>query len=96
MTDNYYFYDTNIIYYAYDASGSKKRNIAKSMIEDIFTDKNKEIISNQILVELYNSLTRKLKVNENDAKVIFRGFKSPLTLQFKTRSSRFHAVYFII
>jgi predicted nucleic acid-binding protein len=57
------FFDTNILCYAYDLNEPQKRKICKELVEDVFSGKTKGIISNQILVELYNALTRKSGVD---------------------------------
>ena len=64
------FYDTNILFYAYDLNEPVKRKICKKIVEDVFLGKKKGIISNQVLVELYNAMTRKLDVSEHSAMVI--------------------------
>ncbi len=68
------FYDTNVLYYAYDLSEPEKRNTCKLLISKVFMGEAKGVISNQILVELYNALTRKLDVKSNTAKVIVESF----------------------
>ena len=68
------FYDTNILFYAYDLNEPVKRKICKKIVEDVFLGKRKGIISNQVLVELYNAMTRKLDVSEHSAMVIVESF----------------------
>ena len=68
------FYDTNVLYYAYDLSEPEKRKTCKSLISKVFMGETKGVISNQILVELYNALTRKLGVKSDTAKVIVDSF----------------------
>lgn len=68
------FYDTNVLYYAYDLSEPKKRRTCQTLISRIFMGETKGVISNQILVELYNALTRKLGVKSDTAKVIVDSF----------------------
>ena len=68
------FYDTNILCYAYDRSEPEKREICRSLVNGIFMGKQRGVISNQILVELYNALTRKLGVEVESARVIVESF----------------------
>ncbi|MGP6238839.1 PIN domain-containing protein [Cuniculiplasma sp. SKW4] len=68
------FYDTNILIYAYDLNEPVKRKICKKIVEDVFLGRKKGIISIQVLVELYNAMTRKLDVNEHSAMVIVESF----------------------
>jgi Predicted nucleic-acid-binding protein, contains PIN domain len=68
------FYDTNILYYAYDLSEPEKRKTCKVLISKVFMGDTKGVISSQILVELYNALTRKLGVKPDTAKVIVDSF----------------------
>ena len=68
------FYDTNVLYYAYDLSEPEKRKVCKSLLTKVFIGETSGIISNQILVELYNALTRKLGVKSHNAKVIVDSF----------------------
>lgn len=64
------FYDTNILIYAYDLAEPEKREVCKTLVSNVFTGKVKGVISNQVLVELHNALTRKLGVGANEARVI--------------------------
>ncbi|MFG1460981.1 MAG: PIN domain-containing protein [Thermoplasmataceae archaeon] len=68
------FCDTNVLYYAYDLSEPEKRKICKSLISKIFMGEIKCVLSNQILLELYNALTRKLGVKSDMAKAIVDSF----------------------
>lgn len=68
------FYDTNVLYYAYDLSEPEKRKTCKSLISKVFIGETKGVISNQVLVELYNAFTRKLGVKSDTAKVIVDAF----------------------
>ena len=68
------FYDTNVLYYAYDLSEPEKRKVCKALLTKVFIGETSGVISNQILVELYNSLTRKLGVKSHTAKVIVDSF----------------------
>ena len=68
------FYDTNVLYYAYDLSEPEKRKTCKSLVSKVFMGETKGVISNQILVELYNALTRKLGVKSDTAIVVVDSF----------------------
>ena len=68
------FYDTNVLYYAYDLSEPEKRKNCKSLVSKVFLGYAKGVISNQILVELHNAPTRKLGVEPDTARVIVDSF----------------------
>ena len=68
------FFDTNILFYAYDLNEPTKRRVCKQIVEDVFLGKKRGIVSNKILVELYTALTRKLQVSVDSAKVIVESF----------------------
>ena len=68
------FYDTNVLYYAYDLPEPEKRKNYKSLVSKVFLGYAKGVISNQILVELYTALTRKLGVESDTARVIVDSF----------------------
>ncbi|MHB1439268.1 MAG: PIN domain-containing protein [Cuniculiplasma sp.] len=68
------FYDTNILFYAYDLSEPSKREVCKTQVGQVFSGKTRGFISNQILVELYNALTRKLGVKADIANLIVESF----------------------
>ena len=69
-----FLYDTNVLCYAYDLSEPTKRKTCMTLVHKIFAGEEKGIVSNQILVELYNALTRKLDVKADMAKVIVESF----------------------
>lgn len=68
------FYDTNVLCYAYDSTQPKKRGACLTLVGRIFGGEGRGVISNQILVELYNALTRKLGVPPDTARVIVESF----------------------
>ena len=68
------FYDTNILIYAYDINEPRKRKLCKQIVKDVFSGRDVGVVSGQILVELYNSLTRKLSVPEDSARKIVESF----------------------
>ncbi len=51
------FFDTSVIVYAFDSSEVEKHSIASKMIEKAMNEGN-GVISSQVLLELYNVLTR--------------------------------------
>lgn len=73
MTDEP-FYDTNVLCYAYDRNEPSKSRSCRALVSKVFAGETKGAISNQILVELYNALTRKLGVDSNTARVIVESF----------------------
>ncbi|MCL5667964.1 MAG: PIN domain-containing protein [Candidatus Thermoplasmatota archaeon] len=68
------FFDSNVICYAYDLAEPSKRDSCLSLVEGAFEGKIKGIISNQILVEIFNAFTRKLGVSFEKANLIVRSF----------------------
>ena len=56
------FFDSNIICYAYDLTEPSKRDVCLSLVEGVFRGQIMGIISNQVLVEIFNAFTRKLVV----------------------------------
>lgn len=51
------FFDTSTLVYAFDTSDPEKHEIALGLVHDILADKEKGIVSGQVLAELYNVLT---------------------------------------
>ncbi len=56
------FFDTNIICYAFDSSEPSKRKTCEHLIEKVYKNEIPGVISNQVLVETYNTLTRKFEM----------------------------------
>jgi predicted nucleic acid-binding protein len=52
------FFDTSVLVYAFDYTEHEKRELSKKYVEAIFEGKNKGTVSNQVLAELFNVLTR--------------------------------------
>ncbi len=52
-------FDTNILVYAFDIESGKKHEICKSLVEKVFYGQSDGIVSNQILGELFYTLTKK-------------------------------------
>ncbi len=64
------FFDTNILCYAYDSGEPLKRKICEKLVEQAFKGEITGVISNQVLAELFNALTRRLDVAVETAKII--------------------------
>jgi predicted nucleic acid-binding protein len=69
------FFDTSIIVYAFDSSEVEKHNIALDLIENAMNEGN-GAVSSQVLLELYNVLTRFVSnpLPPEDVKRIIKGF----------------------
>ncbi|MCL5424006.1 MAG: PIN domain-containing protein [Candidatus Marsarchaeota archaeon] len=52
------FIDTSVLVYAFDNANQKKHAITTNLINNILNKGGRVIISNQVLLELYNVLTR--------------------------------------
>lgn len=63
---NRVFFDTNVIVYAHDNSSPEKRDKARKLLAQSFTD-GSGVLSAQVLDETFISLTRKLGVDEEAA-----------------------------
>jgi predicted nucleic acid-binding protein len=61
------FFDTNVLVYCSDPSDKVKRNIARDLVA-IHRAANDAVISTQVLIELFNVLTRKQKLTAAQAK----------------------------
>jgi predicted nucleic acid-binding protein len=68
------FFDSNIICYAYDLTEPSKRDACLPLVEGVFEGSTKGIISNQVLVEIFNAFTKKLGVPSDKANLIVRSF----------------------
>ncbi len=66
------FFDTNIICYAFDSSEPSKRKICEKLIESVYAEDVLGAISNQVLVETYNVLTRKFGIPLERTKEIMK------------------------
>src|SRR3972149_6867504 len=64
--------DTNILEYAFDKSDPSKRNKSRELVESVFRGEEMAAVSNQILGEFYNVVTKKIKnpISENEAFLI--------------------------
>ena len=52
------FFDTSVLVYSFDYTEHEKRELSKGYVEAVFGGKNRGIVSNQVLAELFNVLTR--------------------------------------
>ena len=75
MKDNPIMVDTNLLVYAFDTSEPLKREKCKAILEQVSAGEIKAAVSNQILAELYNALTRNIEipVSADDAATIVSG-----------------------
>lgn len=64
--------DTNILVYAFDKAYPEKRKICKEIIGKIFEGKQTGVLTNQILAEFVNVVTRKIEkpLSRDEAKSI--------------------------
>ena len=62
MNDETPLIDTNILIYAHDESEPEKREKCKKIVERILKGEENAFVSNQVLAELYNGLTRKIEI----------------------------------
>ncbi|MBI3412656.1 MAG: PIN domain-containing protein [Candidatus Aenigmarchaeota archaeon] len=60
MTDEFCF-DTTILVYAYDESYRVEREACKKLVETVFNGELRGVVTNQILAELFNVLTKKIE-----------------------------------
>ena len=69
------FFDTSVIVYAFDSSEVEKHSIALKLIEKAMNEGN-GVISSQVLLELYNVLTRFVTnpLSREDAERIIKDF----------------------
>ncbi len=56
------FCDTNVLVYAYDVSAGEKRELAKRLLDRLWSTRS-GLLSVQVLQELYVTLTRKLPIS---------------------------------
>jgi len=66
------FFDTNIICYAFDSSEPSKRKVCERLIERVYKEEILGVISNQVLVETYNVLTRKFGISTTTTRDIMK------------------------
>ncbi len=70
------FYDTNILVYAYDTDEGDKQRLCAGLIKEVFARSSVGAISNQILGELFYTLTEKVNpaISRNTALKILGGY----------------------
>jgi len=75
MVDRYFF-DTNIIAYAFDRSNRAKWETCRSLVRGGFQSETDSFVSNQVLAELFVVLTMKVKrpITSEKAGLIVRSF----------------------
>src|SRR5271170_5313406 len=66
------FFDTNILFYAYDATEPSKRRVCEKLVKQALKGEINGVVSNQVLVELFNACTRKLGVPVDQANIIVK------------------------
>lgn len=66
------FFDTNIICYAFDSKENSKRTICKKLIEKVYSEEISGSISNQVIVETFNVLTRKFEIPTDKVREIMK------------------------
>ncbi|MDE1845983.1 MAG: PIN domain-containing protein [Candidatus Micrarchaeota archaeon] len=64
------FFDANLICYAFDANEPAKRAICQDLIKQVLNNEIIGVVSNQVLGEIFNAATKKLKVTPHNAKII--------------------------
>ena len=67
-----FFFDTNIIVYAYDASEVDKQKICSTLLEKVYENEIIGFVSNQILGEVFKGLTKNIEkpISVDDAKLV--------------------------
>ena len=72
------FLDSNVLVYLFDATDERRRNIARSLVEQAHA--GKAIISFQVVQETLHVLTRKLKppMRADDAQAVLDTVLAPL------------------
>lgn len=64
------FFDTNIICYAFDINEHTKREVCEKLIKRVLNGEITGIVSNQVLGEVFNATTTKLKMSLEKAKIL--------------------------
>jgi predicted nucleic acid-binding protein len=70
------FFDTSVLVYAFDNSDKTKHSVCLKMIDDMKEKMEKGILSTQVLMELYNVITRHITrpISPKDAAYIVDTF----------------------
>ncbi|MBP5792584.1 MAG: PIN domain-containing protein [Spirochaetaceae bacterium] len=82
-TDTKIFLDTNIIAYIFDSRDALKKQQAKDIFKKLLLS-DKCCISTQVLQELFNVLTKKLKYTKEEARTIISDLMKIPVYQIKT------------
>lgn len=64
------FFDTNIICYAFDLNEPSKREACEELVKRVAKGELIGVVSNQVLGEVFNAATSKLKISPEDANII--------------------------
>jgi predicted nucleic acid-binding protein len=64
------FFDTNIICYAFDLNESAKREVCEKLVKRVLNREILGVVSNQVLGEIFNAATEKLKVQPDKARIL--------------------------
>ena len=67
------FVDTNVLVYAFDDAAPAKQAVARSLIERLMREQ-RGVLSTQVLLELFNTLTRRFKVSARTASLMTSAF----------------------
>jgi predicted nucleic acid-binding protein len=68
------FFDANILVYSLDEKNKEKQNIARTILQDA-KNNNTAVISTQVLQEVYNIATKKLKMDKLVVKNILYNYR---------------------
>jgi len=74
--DEKFFFDTNILVYAFDISEEEKRTICSELLSRVFNGELAGVLSSQVLAEVFYVLTGKVKIptSGKEAKEIILNF----------------------
>lgn len=67
------FLDTNVLLYAFDDGAAQKQRVARRMIEELGRTRT-GVLSTQVLIELFHTLTRKFKISRKTASLMTSAF----------------------
>jgi predicted nucleic acid-binding protein len=68
------FVDTNVLVYANDSAAGGKYYVASELVERLSLDR-KGVVSTQVLAEMYSVLTRKLRIQAEEAENILQSLE---------------------
>ena len=69
------FIDTNVLIYAHDVDAAEKRQIAKTVLQTLWTERT-GVLSTQVLQEFYVNVTRKIQspLSKNLARLVVSSY----------------------